>query len=335
MPIEGNGFNKKIIKLTLAKKLKYWLESIDDKGLRDLCKRDAVVTGGAIVSLLEGNQPNDYDIYFRSYSTTVQVAKYYVAKFLEVRTVRGGHDIPIYVEELKDIRGKDRVRVVVKSAGVERAASAKPALDYAYFEASPVDSGASAEYIEEVLTDPAEVMDTEETVRQDLSDSKSTDSTKTRKAFTPRFVSSNAITLTNDVQIILRFYGKPEDIHNTFDYVHCMNYYTAADNTLHVNTDSMLAIMSKTLVYNGSLYPVASLVRMRKFIQRGWRINAGQILKICLQISKLNLESVIVLEDQLTGVDVAYCNQLFSYIKENNPETIDQAYLVEIIDQIF
>ena len=95
------------------------------------------------------------------------------------------------------------------------------------------------------------------------------------------------------------------------------------------------ALLSKELRYVGSKYPICSIVRLRKFIERGWRINAGQILKMAMQISELNLKDVTVLEDQLTGVDTAYFIQLLERLKEKYPEKVDAAYLVEIIDRIF
>ena len=74
---------------------------------------------------------------------------------------------------------------------------------------------------------------------------------------------------------------------------------------------------------------------MRKFVQRGWQINAGQILKMAMQISELNLKDLKVLEDQLTGVDTAYFVQLIERLKEKDPEKVDSAYLIEIVDRIF
>jgi hypothetical protein len=38
--------------------------------------------------------------------------------------------------------------------------------------------------------------------------------------------SQNAISLTEDVQIVLRFNGNVEQIHKTFDFVHATNYFT-------------------------------------------------------------------------------------------------------------
>ena len=99
--------------------------------------------------------------------------------------------------------------------------------------------------------------------------------------------------------------------------------------------DALEALLAKELRYVGSKYPICSVVRLRKFISRGWRINAGQILKMAMQISQLDLTDIKVLEDQLTGVDTAYFLQLIQRLKDNDPEKVNGAYLIEIIDRIF
>jgi len=103
---------------------------------------------------------------------------------------------------------------------------------------------------------------------------------------------------------------------------------------LSLPSDAMRSILSKTLVYNGSLYPIATLFRLRKFYERGWRISAGQLLKIAMQISEIDLKNPYVLKEQLLGVDLAYMREILSYIKEH-PEKVDAAYVMKLIDKIF
>jgi hypothetical protein len=93
--------------------------------------------------------------------------------------------------------------------------------------------------------------------------------------------------------------------------------------------------MSKTLVYRGSLYPICSIFRSKKFIERGWKINAGQYLKMVMQIHDLDLQDYVVLEEQLTGVDMAYFSEVLGAVKKQNPLELDQAYLVEVINRMF
>lgn len=154
------------------------------------------------------------------------------------------------------------------------------------------------------------------------------------KKYQVSFLSQNAISLTDDLQIVLRFNGNAEQIHKTFDFIHATNYFTFADG-LVTNIEALQCILTKNLKYQGSLYPLTSIIRMKKFILRGWSINAGEILKIMFQISELDLKNVEVLEEQLIGVDIAYFAKLIEVIRTVNPEKITSAYLSEIIDRVF
>lgn len=156
--------------------------------------------------------------------------------------------------------------------------------------------------------------------------------------YRPVFLTSNAITLSNKIQIVIRFYGNPEEIHSNYDFVHCMNYWESKNNNLVLKPEALESILSKTIIYQGSKYPLCSVIRTRKFIQRGWHVNAGQYLKMLFQVSELDLTDINVLEDQLVGVDSAYFNILIHTLKSQNenPEfKITAPYISEIIDRIF
>lgn len=148
------------------------------------------------------------------------------------------------------------------------------------------------------------------------------------------FLSQNAISLTDDLQIVLRFSGNSEQIHKTFDFIHATNYFTFKEG-LVTNIDALESILTKTLRYQGSLYPLTSIIRMKKFLNRGWSINAGEILKIMFQISELDLKNVEVLEEQLIGVDVAYFSTLIEIIRGVSPESMNSSYLNSLIDKVF
>lgn len=336
-PGRGRGYNVKTIKSILARKVKAWLESIEDVELRKKCERDVIVTGGSITSLLLGEKPNDFDIYMESYETTVELAKYYLDWFERSRKGRGGVPIPMMVDECVDVRGKNRVRIIVKSAGVEsEGGDSEERPDYEYFENRPESDPSAADYVADVMDDPGEIQDTYEATRTAAQSETTEEDKKNGYApYRPKFLSSNAITLADGIQIVLRFYGSPEEIHETFDFTHCTCWFRYRNRHLEMPSKALQCILSKTLVYQGSLYPVCSIFRIRKFTQRGWHINAGQVLKILMQVSALDLNSYDVLEDQLTGVDVAYFTEVLNKSKEKDPEKVDSAYLVEIIDRMF
>lgn len=319
----ARGLKAKTIKSIIRRKLDAWLETIEDEGLRETCRREAVVTGGSIASMLLGEQVNDFDVYFRTKTTVKAVADYYVAQFCERKKSQGGVPISCFVEELKDTQGMDRVRIVVKSAGV---ASDGQGSDYAYFEGRP--DHEAGEYVGEAFDPLSDVKDIADMAKEEASAGECDN-------YQAAFLSSNAVSLRGKVQLILRFYGDPDEIHRSYDFAHCMNYYESGKSSLTLRPDALEALLSRTLVYHGSQYPLCSVIRSRKFIERGWRINAGQYLKMAMQISKLDLTDHEVLEEQLTGVDVAYFSEVIAKIKEKNPEKVDSAYLTEIIDRMF
>lgn len=47
--------------------------------------------------------------------------------------------------------------------------------------------------------------------------------------YTPMFFSPNAISLSDKIQIVLRFHGDNVAIHKTFDFIHATNYFTFQD----------------------------------------------------------------------------------------------------------
>jgi uncharacterized protein YfcZ (UPF0381/DUF406 family) len=292
------GFKPKTIEQTIRKKMSAWIKTIEDESLRKEVVEGYIVTGGAITSMLLGDLPNDYDVYFRTPELAAKVATYYVGKLPKSENEKAPHPQVI----LKD----GRVTIMVKSAGITGVGNAEQE-EYDYFEFYP-DTSKAQQYLDAFKS-------------------------KGKGEYAPVVVTTNAISLTDDVQLVLRFTGDPAEIHKNYDFVHTTNWYTYKDG-LNVNQSALLSILSRELKYVGSLYPICSMFRLKKFIKRGWTITAGEMLKIAYDISKLDLHNVQVLQEQLTGVDAAYFNQLISLIKKEGKE-IDRTYLVELINRVF
>jgi len=310
----------KTIKSIISRKVAKWIETIEDKDLREKVSQAVIVTGGCIVSMLMGEEVNDFDLYLRDHDTCLKLAEYYVGKFEAKK--KKGISVPLSVFD-----EDGRIKIIVKSSGI--ASHEGSELPYQYFEGSPDEQG--ADYVQEIITDPIKVED----VYQDTEAKALATETKPKAEYKPVLLTTNAITLSDKIQIVVRFYGEPDKIHGNYDFVHCTCYWTSWNNELVLRPLALEAILAKELQYVGSKYPICSMVRVRKFLQRGWKINAGQILKMAMQISELNLKDLKVLEDQLTGVDTAYFVQLLDRLKAKDPEKVDAAYLVEIVDRIF
>jgi len=302
----------KTIKAIIAKKISEWLGSIDDESARKIAEESTIVTGGCIASMLLGEEVHDFDLYFRTHDAALRLAEYYVKRF-EVKDARG---IPC---PIKILDKEGRIKIVIKSAGIASEDGTLKA--YEYFEQPGARE--AADYI-------GDVMDRDEEIDEAIQ--KQEDE---KPRYRPVFMSTNAITLANKIQIILRFYGEPDQLHENYDFAHCTNYWTSWDGELVLRPKALEALLARELVYIGSKYPVCSIFRLRKFIKRGFTINAGQIVKMCMQISELELSNLDVLEDQLTGVDCAYFIQVLAKLKDKDPEKINATYLVEIIDRMF
>lgn len=150
----------------------------------------------------------------------------------------------------------------------------------------------------------------------------------------PKFVSDNAVTLTDDVQLITRISGFPQNVITQFDFIHTNNYFYKG--RLELNQRALESILAKELVYNGSAFPLCAMFRMRKFIKRGWTISAGEMLKIGWDISKLDLTDVAVLKQQLIGIDTLYFLEVLDILKKRSEDcNLDRTYVFNVIERVF
>ena len=262
-----------------------FLKSITDENVRKLVKENSIITGGAIVSLIQNEEVNDFDIYFTNKETVIAVCNYYkdllIKEDMSFEMIR--------VEQVADAHGNiqpdsGRVKFFIPSNGIRKINT-------------------------------------------------------TGKKYYPAVVTDNAISLTNKFQLIIRFYGPAAEIHKNYDFVHVRSYWLSKDGNLYLNPNSLECILTKELRYIGSLYPLASLFRLRKFLSRGWTISAGDIFKIAFQVSKLNFTDPMTIYDQLIGVDIHYFQYMIFRIQEDlksgSIKEVDQDYLSKLIDEIF
>ena len=296
--------NSKNIKKHLNNKLRDWISSIDDENIKNILKENVIITGGAIVSLLTGEKLHDYDVYFRTRESCLAVARYYVNKWNETHSEK-----PV------------SVRVVEETGKIDCFVSSK---------------GIADEDEEKISNVSYNFASTEEEIEEALGEENESEN---EEKYRPRFITSNAITLTNKVQIVIRFYGEVEDIHKNYDFAHCTCAWSSWDDELFLPQKALECIINKELYYIGSKYPLCSIIRTRKYLERGYHINAGQYVKMCMQLNELDLTDVKVLEDQLTGVDTTYFQMMVDALQKHMEETgeqkVDTTYAMNLINKLF
>lgn len=289
----------KTIKKNLVTKLEDWLSTIDDAQLREGVRRHLLISGGSIANMLLNEPVNDYDIYIQDYNTLLRLAKYYVEK-------ENDWNIEAVIEVLEGVN-KDELLSEFRGAQFNR-----------------------KKIIIENLTDFRIAL---YPVKADLYVAPERECAKEMR-YKVACISTNAISLTDDIQIVTRFHGSPNEIHKTFDFIHATNYFTFEDG-LVLNKEALTSLLEKQLHYQGSLYPLTSVIRTKKFIKRGWGINAGEYLKILFQVSQLDLTDINILYEQLVGVDVAYFSKFIEILSGIPKEKYSSGYINEIIDRVF
>jgi len=328
----------KTMNKVINKKFDDWVRSIEDQDVRRLVNKNTIITGGCITSMFLKEKINDFDVYFTNIETTYAVAKYYADEMsdkyrrkIQPQIVKLeneewepqaiSEEVLSYVPDIEnDV--KYRVRCFIKSAGVAE----------------------SSEY-EGAIGDEEQQYDPEteqEPISPSLDEIEEQEETTQRKKYQPVYITSNAITLTDKIQIVLRFYGEADVIHANYDFVHVTNYWTSEYRKIVDNILAYRSMGAKELVYTGSRYPLASIIRMKKFIGRGWTCNAGQIVKMVYQLNDLDLNNPRILEEQLTGVDVAYFHGLISEVKKKHKDAKEsgedfdvKSYFLKVVEKIF
>lgn len=295
--------NSKNIKKSLKKKIDNWISSVDDENVKRLIEENVIITGGAIVSLLNNETPHDYDVYFKTKKGLLEVAKYYAKKWNQLH----GCDPKVEIRE-EELCGEQRITCFIRSEGIAKEENENGIDD----ESEPIYNGEP--YAEEPEKNE-------------------------KPKYRPRYFTTNAISLSDKIQLVIRFYGDVEEIHKNYDFAHCTCSYDYKKNDLILPNKALECIINKELYYIGSKYPLCSIIRARKFITRGWHINAGQYLKMCLQLNELDLHDFDTFRDQLVGVDSAYFDIAIKGIEEKlkkEPDfKLENNYLFEVINRIF
>jgi len=306
-----DGIRPQLIKKRLCKKIQEVGKSFKDTGMsKDLLEAyysEVQVFGGAISSLLMGTKVNDYDFYFKSAKTSLDIADWLCTRRNNTVKETRSYAKP-FIRPFENIKGDIEDRVFIAPSHVVEAYQAYLDDVEGHLFVNPLQrrmlmlkggpKEAKLEYGVAVITD-------------------------------------NAISLKSGVQLIMRFSGAYSDIVKNFDFIHthcCYDYQT--DNLITPNA-SLHSMMSKTLYYSGLLYPFTSVLRMKKFIERGWSISIGQTLKIMLQSNKVDMSDTETFIDQIMGVDILYINQFIAHINKAS-DMMDNPFVFEaLLDKAF
>lgn len=140
---------------------------------------------------------------------------------------------------------------------------------------------------------------------------------------------------TTTVQFIyFDYFADAEKVFEVFDYTVCMGAIEMGEDLdksqVVLDPRFLQDIASRTLYFNkGTRFPYISLIRAKKYQERGYKIGKGQLLAIGMACAEKQITNWLTAKHQLGGV---YGSEIDIKVKENGPFTIDK--LFEIVNAI-
>jgi len=121
------------------------------------------------------------------------------------------------------------------------------------------------------------------------------------------FASKKALTLVKGEEIVqliyYKYFNSIQDIFKEFDFSVNMCAFDGDSKSIIMHEDFLPSLANREILFNQNTpYPIISLYRTKKYLERGYIIPTQTTLKIGMAISNLNITSWEGLEDQLGGV---------------------------------
>lgn len=153
---------------------------------------------------------------------------------------------------------------------------------------------------------------------------------------------ANALTyrFSNVVIQLIRFSDAfKEDINSIFDlfdYTVCMGAYDLDSKEFKLHDSFLQHIAQKRLVFNpNTKFPISSLIRSKKYMNRGYSLSSLDSIKLGLAINNLKIETYRDLKDQLEGIDTLILKELTDKLMDNPETTYDLTESLELLEKEF
>lgn len=103
--------------------------------------------------------------------------------------------------------------------------------------------------------------------------------------------------------IFFDYFNGLQDVFSAFDFTVCMAGIDLKDGTLQMHPQFLSDIASRTLHFNdGTRFPYISLIRTRKYQDRGYKLSKGTILAIANACAQWKISNWQQAKEQLGGV---------------------------------
>jgi hypothetical protein len=155
--------------------------------------------------------------------------------------------------------------------------------------------------------------------------------------YTKENESFNAVTYKNNDNVfqlikLNEFTNVPEVVIDKFDFtINQVAYDFEVDKFFIVDT-FLKDLAARQLVFNNKTpYPIATLIRVEKYLNKGFNINPLELGKIALEVQDLSFNTMEELEEHFRGVDLSLLGDLFNTI-EGDKDYKKEEFLVKMND---
>jgi hypothetical protein len=131
-------------------------------------------------------------------------------------------------------------------------------------------------------------------------------------------------------------FGDPKTIFGYYDFTVCMAAYQfrhdGKEEGFVFGDDFFKHVGQRRLVFHtGTMFPICSMLRVMKYIKKGFFITGMELLKMGLSIHSLKIETYKDLRRQLQGIDTAFLAELTDNMKEGEPLAAKQYVMDEFM----
>lgn len=130
-----------------------------------------------------------------------------------------------------------------------------------------------------------------------------------------------------------KFLGEPVDIIENFDLSINKAAYDLVSEEL-ILTDEFIKDNTKRVlsINKYSDFPIITLHRAIKYIDRGYKLPAYEQIKLALMINKLKMESFMDLKDQLQGIDTLEFANLTDALMEVKNDEFNASIAMDLVE---
>jgi hypothetical protein len=130
--------------------------------------------------------------------------------------------------------------------------------------------------------------------------------------------------------------GGTSKIFDLFDFTICMGAYRFEDDTFIFHESFMKHIAQRKLCFNNKTkYPINSMIRMKKYVNRGYVMGNIEILKMALTVNSLGITNYKDLKEQLEGIDTMFLKELTDQLWKNQDTVYEFEKVLELMEAHF